>query len=349
MTERDNLLASVASTISTYRAGDLPTPTPQHVDRWVSQFTPAIQLDFLHEFDHVIKQTFFTKASVLTFLAKLVQNTGLAGADAASYWARANFLRIQKSGQSQKEMLTLFGDCLKEQCGLDIAKCGDANGDYIYLDDVLFTGGRIATDLQAWISTRAPAKAVVHVIVMALHSSGHYYLTSSRLKKAIAASGKDIKIQFWRALVLENQKYRKNDSSVLWPATIPNDGAVQAYIASEKTYPLEPRQVGGALGVFSSEAGRQLLEQEFLIAGVKIRSLTQTPKDFVRPLGNGNFGVGFGSMIATYRNCPNNCPLAMWWGNPADTSGALHWYPLLSRKTYSSAENVFNAFDDLTL
>ena len=108
------------------------------------------------------------------------------------------------------------------------------------------------------------------------------------------------------------------------------------------------RNAGGALGVFSSEAGRQLLESEFLIAGVKIRTLTQSPKDFIRPLGLGNFGVGFGSLLVTYRNCPNNCPLALWWGDPEATSGALHWYPLLSRKTYAAPENVFNVFDDLT-
>lgn len=97
-----------------------------------------------------------------------------------------------------------------------------------------------------------------------------------------------------------------------------------------------------------AEAGRQLLESEFLIAGVKIRSLIQSPKDFIRPLGCGNFGVGFGSMLVTYRNCPNNCPLALWWGDPEATSGALHWYPLLSRKTYAAPENVFNIFDDLS-
>lgn len=184
---------------------------------------------------------------------------------------------------------------------------------------------------------------------MALHTSGHYYVTTSRLKKAITTSGKQITLTFWRLLALENQKQHKNDSNVLWPAVLPTDPAVLAYVASETRFPWAPRQVGGALGVFSSEEGRQLLEREFLIAGVKIRLRSKAPKDFVRPLGNSNFGVGFGSMIATYRNCPNNCPLAMWWGDPAATSGALHWYPLLSRKTYSSAENVFNAFDDLTL
>ena len=348
MSERDDLLASVADTIKTYREGELAQPTSAHVERWVGQFTPANQLLFLREFDHVMKQTFLTKETVSGFLSNLVTNEELAGKDPKAYWERANFLTIQKAGQSQKAMVGLFADALQQKCGLDLSKCGADGGDYIYLDDVLFTGGRVATDLQAWIAGKAPASAVVHVILMALHTSGHYYITSNRLKKATAASGKKISIHFWRLVELKNQKNQKDVSDVLWPAVVPADAAVQAYIDAEKKYPLAMRNAGGALGVFSSEAGRQLLESEFLIAGLKIRSLTQSPKDFIRPLGCGNFGVGLGSLLVTYRNCPNNCPLALWWGDPEAASGALHWYPLLSRKTYAAPENIFNVFDDLT-
>lgn len=334
MSERDDLLASVADTIKTYREGELAQPTSAHVERWVSQFTPANQLPFLREFDHVMKQTFLTKDTVSGFLSNLVTNENLVGKDPKAYWARANFLTIQKAGQSQKAMVSLFADALQQKCGLDMSKCGAAGGDYIYLDDVLFTGGRVAIDLQAWIAGEAPANAVVHVILMALHTSGHYYITSNRLKTVIAAV-KNTRINFWYGVELKNQKNQKDVSNVLWPAVVPADAAVQAYIAAEKNYPLAVRNSGGPLGFFSSEAGRQLLESEFMIAGVKIRSLTQSPKDFIRPLGCGNFGVGFGSLLVTYRNCPNNCPLALWWGDPEATSGALHWYPLLSRKTYA--------------
>jgi hypothetical protein len=347
MDERDELLASIANTISTYREDEIAQPTPDHVGRWVGQFTPENQLPFLREFDHVIRETFLTKEAVTRFLSNLVTNEKLTGKDPRSYWARANFLRVQRSGQSQREMLNLFGEVLQQQCGLHLADCGVEGGDYIYLDDVLFTGGRVATDLQAWITDRAPANAVVHVILIALHTSGHYYITSNRLKKAILASGKKVQIHFWRLVELKNQKNQKDFSDVLWPAVVPETASVQAYVASEERFPLALRNAGGALGVFSSEQGRQLLETEFLIAGVTIRSRTQVPKDFIRPLGCGSFGVGFGSLVATYRNCPNNCPLALWWGDPEVNAGALHWYPLLARKTYAAPENLFNVLDDL--
>lgn len=346
MSERDDLLVSVANEIKTYRKGDLPEPTPEHVDRWLHQFTRAQQLLFLREFDHVIKQTFFTQRNVKDFLRALVTNTKLAGGDPAAYWSSANFLNIQQNGQSQKEMLKLFSKCLEDECGLDLGDCGEVGGDFIYLDDVMFSGNRVGNDLEPWIVNDAPRSATVHVIVAAYHTLGQF-LVERKLNGAIANSGKQIAIKYWRAVTVENQKAHKNSSGVLWPTAAPNVAEVQAYMALPSKYPFEPRQPSAAaIQPFSSEAGRQVLESEFLIAGAKIRAMSENPKPSIRPLGFSPFGVGFGSMIATYRNCPNNCPLAMWWGDPEATSGALHWYPLLQREVYSSARNVF---DDLTL
>ena len=109
-------------------------------------------------------------------------------------------------------------------------------------------------------------------------------------------------------------------------------------MAKEKKFPFIPREPGGKLEheLFSSEEGRQLLEREFLLAGVKILSKCKNPGPSLRPLGFSPFGLGFGSLIVTFRNCPNNCPLALWWGDPeADETSPLNkWYPLFPRKTY---------------
>ena len=76
---------------------------------------------------------------------------------------------------------------------------------------------------------------------------------------------------------------------------------------------------------FSSEEGRDVLEQELLVAGAKIRDLCPQLNKYQRPLGNMILEtLGFGSTIVTFRNCPNNAPLAFWAGNP--------WYPLFERK-----------------
>ncbi|MCI5147514.1 MAG: hypothetical protein D3923_18765 [Candidatus Electrothrix sp. AR3] len=300
-------------------------------------------MPFLREFDHVLKQTFITKDNVEKFLQGLVTNEKLAGNNPAAYWQSAHFLKIQQNGQSQKEMLELFANCLHDGYGLELDKCGRDGEDYIYLDDVIFSGNRVGNDLKEWIVDDAPQTAKVHVIVAAIHTGS--YFTKKKLEETIKESGKQIKVIYWRIVEIENRKYDKDTSGVLWPTEIPNVAEVQAYMELPSKFPFVARQAVRTVATpFSSEQGRQVLEQEFLIAGAKIRSLCENPKDSMRPLGFSPFGIGFGSMIATYRNCPNNCPLALWWGDPEATSGALHWYPLLQRKTYAAAENIFKDF-----
>ena len=53
---------------------------------------------------------------------------------------------------------------------------------------------------------------------------------------------------------------------------LPEDDLVKAYLNERHKFPFEPRQPGGKSRFFSSEAGRQLLEREFLLAGVRIRA-----------------------------------------------------------------------------
>jgi hypothetical protein len=271
-----------------------------------------------------------------------VFNKKLAGDNPAAYWSSINFLNIQQNGQSQKEMLRIFSLCVEGEFGFNLDDCGKADGDFIYLDDVMFSGNRVGNDLEQWILNAAPREAQVHVIVAALHSGGQYFV-DKKLNYVVKMSGKKIDLKYWRALEIENRKMYKNRSGVLWPTAAPNTPEVQAYMALPSRFPLEPRQPqAAAIEPFSSEAGRQVLESEFFIAGAKIRAMSENPKPSMRPLGFSPFGVGFGSMIATYRNCPNNCPLAIWWGDPEATSGALHWYPLLQREGYSSARNIFD-------
>ncbi|CAM8824560.1 hypothetical protein WL28_22775 [Burkholderia ubonensis] len=335
MSERDDLLAAVANTISSYRTAEIVVPTPAHVDTWLNQFTPASQLPFLREFAHVIAQRYLSRAGVTTFLEGLAGNAALVGQDPVDFWRKANVLQIQANGQSQNEMVALLADVLMRRYGVAGHECGREKNVFIYLDDILFTGNRVATDLEAWIRNAAPNAATLHIVLVAFHTSGQYYLSTNRLKKAVDASGKAIKINYWRAVELENRNAYRDRSDVLWPAVLPGAPEVQQYLPKQGRFPIELRPPGNQQqSIFSSEAGRQVLESEFLIAGAKILAKTTNPKEVIRPLGFGMFGLGFGSTVVTYRNCPNNCPLALWWGEPGSCNPAMQWYPLLPRKTY---------------
>ncbi len=328
MSERNRLLATIASTIADYRAGEIPQPTPAHVERWVNQFAPPTQGPILAEMAHVLGKTYLTKTVFTDFISKLITNSKIAGSDPCAFWRGVKFLDIQGGGNSQHDMLQLFNTALQTHCGITTAQCGgNKSAIFIYLDDVLFTGNRILKDISGWIaSADAPQTAQVHVITIGLHSGGQFY-AQTKIAEAAKAAGKSINLNWWRAVEIEDRKNSTDISDVLRPVSIPNEAATQAYVTSLGFPPVlrKPGNVGGK-GFFSSESGRNLLEQELLKTGVHIRSICPNLSIYQRPLGNMVLKTpGFGSMIVTYRNCPNNTPLALWAGNP--------WYPLFARKT----------------
>lgn len=328
MTKRTDLLASIASTTADYREGDLSAPTPDHVDRWVRQFDEDVQIPILREMDHVLKQTYITRKETRKFLAVLLKAKKLVGNDPCVFWKNVKFLDIQGGGASQKEMLALFSKVLDKKCGFDISDCGNDPHAFVYLDDASFSGNRIRRDMESWIANDAPDDATVHIITIALHSGGQYY-AGGKLRAAAKGAGKKIDFNWWRAIELEDRRAHTNSSDVLRPVTIPEDAAVQAYVAGMhyKPHLRVAGQIGGK-AIFSSDAGRQLLEQEFLKAGAKIRQQCPHLGVTQRPLGHSTLEtLGFGSLIVTFRNCPNNAPLALWAGDP--------WYPLFQRTTNS--------------
>ena len=57
-------------------------------------------------------------------------------------------------------------------------------------------------------------------------------------------------------------------------------------------------------------------ENSYRLAGHRIRGFANDPNPRLKPLGFSPFEPGFGSLFVTFRNCPNNSPLALWYGDP---------------------------------
>lgn len=323
---RNELLASIAATIKDYRHGEIAAPNAAHVDRWITQFAADVQLPILGELDHVLKRTYLNRETVTTFLTSLITNAKLTGADHCAFWRGVKFLNNQGGGNSQREMLALFDSFLLQHCDFRIADCGKTAGTFIYIDDAIFTGNRVLKDLTAWIQQSAPAKAEVHIITIAFHRGGQYY-AKTKIAEAAALAKKDVKLHWWRCIEVEDLKAHVNMSDVLRPRSLGSDPLVAAYAATLKYPPsFRTQDSVGEHKFFSSEQGRGVLEQELLKSGAKIRDLCPLLGKYQRPLGNMVLEtLGFGSTIVTFRNCPNNAPLAFWAGNP--------WYPLFERKT----------------
>ncbi len=340
MKERSDLLASISNTIYDYRSGAIAAPTPAHVDRWVKQFDADVQVFILREMDFVLRKTYFSLERVTSFLRGLVRAENLVGKDPCEFWRKAKFLDIQAGGNSQSDMLRLFGQILEETCGFGIAQCGANGGSYVYLDDAIFTGNRVRQDLDAWVRGAAPAVTDLHIISIVLHLGAEYY-AGQRIGSVCNEVRKNIDVSWWRAITLEDRNRYINTSDVLRPTRIPNDSDVHSYVQAMNYKP--SFRVPGGVGpnnLFSSEEGRSLLEQEFLKAGVRIRGLCPHLSAVQRPLGHMTLEtLGFGSLIATFRNCPNNAPLALWAGDP--------WYPLFPRTTNTETA-VQRMFSNLT-
>lgn len=362
--KRQELLQSIATTITDYRKSEIPEPNPEHVDRWIRQFDPSVQEPMLAEMDHVLKQSYLARGHFVDFLKGLVglkqlpgvggfwQNLCMAlirligfarqgqGAERAcgTFWRDVNFLDIQKHGASQRAMLNLLAEVLSRDYGLTLSRCGSPSGTFIYLDDILFTGNRIILDLRQWIQTEAPPRAQVLVAVIGCYRRGLWYTHKAILQTA-AEARKAIRVHWLRSVEFEDRKWASHAMEGFHPTLIPDDSLARAYAEELARVGFPPLlRIPGSEGsrLFSSEAGRHLLEQQFLLAGLKIRSFCRNPQEVMRPLGYHILkSLGFGATVVTYRNCPNNCPLAWWWGDPHAALGhpLTRWYPLFPRKT----------------
>ena len=105
---RDELLESIAEQIADYREGEVPRPTPDHVERWIGQFPDDVQDAMLAELHHVFNKTYFSRKNFDSFLRSLAKNKKFAGDDPASFWSNAHLLDVQQGGSSQREMLAMF-------------------------------------------------------------------------------------------------------------------------------------------------------------------------------------------------------------------------------------------------
>ena len=313
----------IAAIIADYRSGEIPAPDAAHVERWISQFPPGVRDALLSETAHLLQRTYASEKSVADFLRIVTTQESLVGPEPAAWWRGVRFLRLQPAGDSQRFMLAAFDSALRQTCGLSIDECGRDPHTFAYLDDAVFSGGRVGGDLSRWISTEAPASANVAVIVMARHRLGEFF-AGNDIRKAAAAAGKSITLAWWRTTTFEDRKAHMAMADVLRPTAIPPEAA--AYVESLGAAPVLRTGSGtGRLGLFSSGAARALIEREFLKAGIAVRDKCPLLPAQMRPLGCSLLKTtGFGSMFVTHRNCANNTPLVLWAGDP--------WYPLLPRR-----------------
>ena len=353
--DKDSLCVKIADTISDYRKDDGIRPrTADDVGRWAAQFDNADQLPILEEMAHILNRMYFSKAKVREFIRAVVPGPKLTGVDPAAFWRGAEILDLQLAGsRSQRDMLALFDEELRAAYGFGKDACKGGGKTFVYLDDGVFSGNTAKNDIKNWLEKDKPQSGfVLHVAVIAPYKSGVDYVKATANGKGQikvnclndGLSGDFGVIPNWRK-GKEGSHNHPDNVGVLWPRCLPSDSRVRAdpradpHVAKwarreeEESAEGDPstdiaRPEGKSPKFFKSEHGRHVLEQAFLRKGAYFCSqdrITERNKH-TRPLGNQVWrGWGFGAMFVTYRNCPNNCPLALWWEHD-------DWVPLFPRR-----------------
>ncbi len=297
------------------------------VEQWAAQFDDGVRQRVIAETAHVLGNTLITKTAAEQILKTLITDPAMCGGDDIhDWWKSSNFLWLSRKGQSQGVMRGMIDKSLQEtHGGLSVTDCGSERRRYIYLDDVVCTGTQWKWAVDDWLkSTQLPGVVHLHLIALAVHSH--------RLAHPIHHL-KDVATDLGIRLEIYVRAEFRMKSSGLWPTFEPKgyDASPPVETLIEKLgqtgHPMKLREnfTLPNCRVFSSEEARDLLEREFLTAGCRIRyELCPELKENHWPLGYDVFtGMGFGTPIATWRNCPNSAPLALWADDP--------WFPLLPR------------------
>lgn len=327
MAERE-LIVQLLAIIGDYRKGAIRPFDEAHIEKWIKQFDPEVRETILSELIYTFGKTYSSRGSVYETFQSLFDLKDLHNGDPAGFWGSVSFLDIQKGGNSQHEFVRLVAEIYNKLAGKSLAINDNNAKAFFYIDDGLFSGSRATQDILAWLEYDAPRDATLYMAIINVYALGQWKLGED-IKSALAA--KDIKISWVTSVIAEDRKKYMFNSDVLRPTSIPNEPKVLSYVEKMKYAPVLRMAGGNAKNsYFSSEKGRDLLEQQFLIKGAHIRTVCPNLKIPHRPLGFSSLEtLGFGSMNVTYRNCPNNAPLALWAGDP--------WYPLFPRSTNADA------------
>ncbi len=333
----EDLISSISSIIVDYADGEFGRLDEAHVRRWIEQFDEADREVVLAETNRILKRTYITKEEFSKFISSLITSPKFSTEDQADFWSKVSLCNVQLNGNSQTELVSLVREHVQNKYGLQ-PKVNSHSEHYIYLDDFLFSGNRLVSDLRQWIINDAPESCHMSVVLMGWYQSGIWYVQRT-LPKLAETHGKNITFKYWSIedFRLENRLTYKDKSHVFWPEEVVMEiPEAREYIAGQEREPTFRVQNDLKNKVFSRKRRTQY-ELAITKAGLQILGYCQSPNEVVKPLGYNRFdGFGFGSTVFSFRNCPNNNPLAFWWGDPNYSSAHPFgkWYPLLQRKTY---------------
>lgn len=297
----------------------------QHIDRWLSQFESSEQEFIAHTVVKILESRYITKNEEIEFIEDLINNQKLNINNTMPFP-----LEIQGNGKSQKHLVQHYKKVLSQHPEITYAQ-----DKVIYLDDFIFSGGRIKQDLTNWIPLQRKSHKI-YVAVIGYHAS--VWKIRNELQVKIQENNQKNNLNssliFLDGIELENRVFKKNESDILWPM-------IKFFQTNEYQRYLDPKFnhrdgfIETSYNLFKTNEERVKFENICLKYGFKIIERCENTHPTTKPLGNSYFGYGFGGLVFNYRNCPNNTPLIFWWGSGDISKPIYHqWHPLMPRNVY---------------
>lgn len=321
----------ISDIIVDYRAGELDRALDvNHVLKWIDQFSAEARGLILDETHHVLSNWYLGTPQINEFLSAIISYLLKHGVclNEVTFW------NGQKDGNSQAFLLQ---DLKKLFPKYEINVDAIPRKRIVYIDDGLYTGSKLKKEIIDIIEGVPQEVEAIYIFVLVAYSNGLSYLRSLLGERSVQ-KGVQLRIERYREL-FNNKKseYNGDEESytsslgVLWPShTLSTDPLVRVfdnYLSSKGAIHLKYKTHSDySPQLFTSLRRQEIIEKEFLLAGLKLLSNASIDKG-IYPLGyDVNRSFGFGSFCATKYNISNTCPIVLWWNVDAS------WYPLLPRR-----------------
>ena len=337
----EQLAKQIFDVIRDYRNDDGIQIAVDDIIEWASQFGNDSQF-VLAELAHLMPQIYFSKERVrgclkdnLNTLYKLYNYK-----DVETFLNELSFIHMQGDDKSQTVLLGMLDGIVHDETGRHLGEFANENKSlFVYVDDVLGSGGTIGRDLISWLSQENRIVGVCsgqkHLAVMLLcaHSWGLGFQQYRIMKSFPGYETKKI-LWGWNYEIQNHLKLNAQSLNIAIPINDqPTD--VRNYLSALSATKYEDyayREAGQppTETFFTSPENRIRYENILLTKGIEIIGRMRNPGPNVRPLGftNPNYKTyGLGTHFFTWRNIPNNSPLVFWWDIPEHG-----WKPLFPPK-----------------
>ncbi|AEE48319.1 hypothetical protein [Haliscomenobacter hydrossis] len=332
----ETLMQEIYEILKDYRedeGNDSVTITPERINKWILQFEETDRIFLLTELKNIFQQRYCSKNKALSFLKNLINKLSedLGYTNKTDFLENAHFLDLQAEGKSQKKMLELLAMVLKDDFNFDIVNLGNkSKSHYIYIDDVLCTGNTFYQNLKDWLGTEINGVKMLKNLKdnKITLKAAYIFIVSKNYEKKLGQFYHNVDNNFRNMQTTYAMHFL--DKEILRPIALNQPEMITQYEAkvtqqadqhAQGKYTYQPNfyRIADTSTVeefYSSHDNRIRLENILLKKGVEILNKATVKKGNVRPLGYSlpaYKDFGFGALLFTWRNVPNNTPLVFWY------------------------------------